>query len=152
MCAAPARDFGHRTQALQALGDRLRYVSSRDCAGLPAPGMAETGGSKPAGCLLIASPVVDAAAALADLIGISPQVEAAAAAAGELTGLVGGPEFRAEVLASAVTPIHADFVDGEILAAAGSEQTVVAFARGRTAPGLVSPGLVFCDLKRCLAT
>jgi hypothetical protein len=91
--------------------------------------------------------VVDAAAALADLIGISPQVEAAAAVAGELTGLVGGPEFRAEVLASALTQIHADFADGEVLAVAGSEQTIVAFARGRTAPGLVS-----CDLKRCLAT
>jgi hypothetical protein len=109
---------------------------------------------------------MDAAAALADLVEISPQIEAAAVVAGdgELAGSVGVPEPRASVLARAVrelldgaaafgsdqgrvTQLHAELVGGDVFAVAGSgEQAIVAVARERTAPGLV-----FYDLKRCLA-
>ena len=80
---------------------------------------------------------MDAAAALADLVEISPQIEVAALVAGdgELAGSVGVPETRAAVLARAAR---------ELLA--GKEQAIVAVARER-----VAPGLVFYDLKRCLA-
>jgi predicted regulator of Ras-like GTPase activity (Roadblock/LC7/MglB family) len=109
---------------------------------------------------------MDAAAALADLVEISPQIEAAAvvAADGELAGSVGVPESGAGALAHAVrelldgaaafrsdqgrvTQLHAELAGGEVFAVAGEgEQAIVAVASGRTAPGLV-----FYDLKRCLA-
>ena len=108
---------------------------------------------------------MDAAAALADLVEISPQIEAAAvvAADGELAGSVGVPEARAAVLARAVrelldgaaafrsdqgrvTQLRAELADGDVFAVAADERAIVAVLRGR-----VTPGLVFYDLKRCLA-
>ena len=108
---------------------------------------------------------MDAAAALADLVEISPQIEAAAVVAqdGEMSGSVGVPEARANVLARAVrdlldgaaafrsdqgrvTQLHAELADGDLFAVAGDERAIVAVARERA-----TPGLVFYDLKRCLA-
>jgi phytoene dehydrogenase-like protein len=109
---------------------------------------------------------VDAGRALADLVEISPQIEAAAVMAGDgrVAGLVGVPEGRAGGLAGAVrelldragafrrdgirvTQIHAELGDGEVFAVTSAAgRTVVAVASERTAPGLV-----FYDLKRCLA-
>jgi predicted regulator of Ras-like GTPase activity (Roadblock/LC7/MglB family) len=108
---------------------------------------------------------MDAAAALADLVEISPQIEAAAVVAGdgEIAGSVGIPAARADVLARAarelldgaaafrndqgrVTQLRAELADGEVFAVAGDERAIVAVARGR-----ITPGLVFYDLKRCLA-
>ena len=109
---------------------------------------------------------MDAGRALADLVEISPQIGAAAvvAADGALAGSVGVPEGHADALARAarellecaaafrsdgvrVTQIHAALGDGEVFAVTGSgDRTVVAVASERTAPGLV-----FYDLKRCLA-
>jgi predicted regulator of Ras-like GTPase activity (Roadblock/LC7/MglB family) len=108
---------------------------------------------------------MDAAAALADLVEISPQIEAAAVVAGdgELAGSVGVPEARATVFARAardlldgsavcrseqgrVTQLHAELAGGDVFAVAGDEEAIVAVARER-----VAPGLVFYDLKRCLA-
>ena len=86
------------------------------------------------------------------------------AADGALAGSVGVPEGHADSLARAarellecaagfrsdrvrVTQIHAALGDGEVFAVTGSGgRTVVAVASERTAPGLV-----FYDLKRCLA-
>lgn len=84
------------------------------------------------------------------------------AADGELAGSVGVPEARAEVLARAVrelldgaafraesrvTQVHAELDEGEVFAVSGDgARTVVAVASGRPAPGLV-----FYDLKGCLA-
>ena len=108
---------------------------------------------------------MDAAAALADLVEISPQIEAAAVVAqdGEMAGSVGVPEARANVLARAVrdlldgaaafrsdqrrvTQLHAELAGGDLFAVAGDERAIVAVARERA-----TPGLVFYDLKRCLA-
>jgi predicted regulator of Ras-like GTPase activity (Roadblock/LC7/MglB family) len=108
---------------------------------------------------------MDATAALADLVEISPQIEAAAVLAGdgELDGTVGIPEARADVLARAVRELldeaaafrsdqgrviqlRAELADGDVFAVAANERAIVAVARGR-----VTPGLVFYDLKRCLA-
>ena len=109
---------------------------------------------------------MDAGRALADLVEISPQIEAAAVMAGDgsLAGSVGIPEERADELARAtrelldraaafrgdgirVTQIHAALDHGEVFAVTGAGgRTVVAVASERTAPGLV-----FYDLKRCLA-
>jgi predicted regulator of Ras-like GTPase activity (Roadblock/LC7/MglB family) len=108
---------------------------------------------------------MDAAAALADLVEISPQIRAAAVVSGdgELAGSVGVPEPRATVLARAarqlldgaaafrsdqgrVTQLHAELAGGDVFAVAGHEQAIVAVARERA-----TPGLVFYDLKRCLA-
>jgi predicted regulator of Ras-like GTPase activity (Roadblock/LC7/MglB family) len=109
---------------------------------------------------------VDAGRALADLVEISPQIEAAAVVAGDgaVAGSVGVPEAHTDALARAarelldraaafrsdevrVTQIHAAVGDGEVFAVTGSGgRTVVAVASERTAPGLV-----FYDLKRCLA-
>lgn len=108
---------------------------------------------------------MDAAAALADLVEISPQIEAAAVVAGdgELAGSVGVPEPRAGVLARAVrelldgaaafrsdqgrvTQLHAELAGGDVFAVAADERAIVAVARERA-----TPGLVFYDLKRCLA-
>jgi hypothetical protein len=107
---------------------------------------------------------VEPARALADLVEISPQLEAAAVVAGdgEVVGSVGVPEARAGVLADAlrdlldgavfraegrVTQVHAELDDGDVFAVTGEgARTIVAVAEGRPAPGLV-----FYDLKRCLA-
>jgi predicted regulator of Ras-like GTPase activity (Roadblock/LC7/MglB family) len=108
---------------------------------------------------------MDAAAALADLVEISPQIQAAAVVSrdGELAGSVGVPEARAGLLGRVarelldgaaafrhgegrVTQLHAELVGGDVFAVAGDEQAIVAVARERPAPGLV-----FYDLKRCLA-
>jgi predicted regulator of Ras-like GTPase activity (Roadblock/LC7/MglB family) len=110
---------------------------------------------------------MDAAAALADLVEISPQIEAAAVVGGDgdVVGSVGVPEARRDVFARAVrelldgaaafrsdqgrvTQLHAELGGGDVFAVAGSgEHAIVAVARART-----GPGLVFYDLKRCLAT
>jgi predicted regulator of Ras-like GTPase activity (Roadblock/LC7/MglB family) len=108
---------------------------------------------------------MDAAAALADLVEISPQIEAAAVVSGdgELAGSVGIPETRGGVLARAVqelldgaaafrtdqgrvTQLHAELAGGDVFAVSGDGQAIVAIAGERAAPGLV-----FYDLKRCLA-
>ena len=107
---------------------------------------------------------MEAARALADLVEISPQIEAAAvvAADGEMVGSVGVPEGRATVLARAVrelvdgaavrsegrvTQLHAELAGGDVFAVTGAgERTIVAVTGERA-----SPGLVFYDLKRCLA-
>lgn len=110
---------------------------------------------------------MDAARALADLVEISPQIEAAAVVSGdgEIAGLTGVPEARADVLAHAVrdllrgagafrgdesrvTQLHADLAEGQVFAVSGTEarRTIVAVTTGQTAPGLL-----FYDLKRCLA-
>ena len=109
---------------------------------------------------------MDAAAALADLVEISPQIEAAAVVArdGEVAGSAGVPEGRVGILARTVrelldraaafrrdggrvTQLHAALAAGEVFAVTGADgRTIVAVARERAAPGLV-----FYDLKRCLA-
>jgi predicted regulator of Ras-like GTPase activity (Roadblock/LC7/MglB family) len=109
---------------------------------------------------------MDAAAALADLVEISPQIEAAAVVAGdgEIAGSVGVPEARTGVLARAlrelldgaaafrsdqgrVTQLHAELAGGEVFAVTNeAERAIVAVTRERA-----TPGLVFYDLKRCLA-
>jgi len=107
---------------------------------------------------------MDAAAALADLVEISPQIEAAAVVApnGEMAGSVGVPEARVNVLARAVrelldgaaafrsdqgrvTQLHAELAGGDLFAVVADDQAIVAVARERA-----TPGLVFYDLKRCL--
>ena len=109
---------------------------------------------------------MDAAAALADLVEISPQIEVAAVVdqSGELAGSVGVPEARARVLTRAVrelldgaaafrsdrarvTQLHAALAGGDLFAVTGAgERAIVAVAKERA-----TPGLVFYDLKRCLA-
>jgi predicted regulator of Ras-like GTPase activity (Roadblock/LC7/MglB family) len=107
---------------------------------------------------------MDAARALADLVEISPQIEAAAVVSGEgeTIGSFGVPEARVDPLARAVgelldgagafrtegrvTQVHAELEEGDVFAVAGEdERTIVAIA-GRRA----TPGLVFYDLKQCL--
>ena len=83
---------------------------------------------------------------------------------GEVAGSVGVPDGRAGVLAGAVrglldgaaafrsdegrvTQIHASLSEGEVFAVTdGDQRTVVAVLREPA-----TPGLVFYDLKRCLA-
>jgi hypothetical protein len=108
---------------------------------------------------------MDAAAALADLVEISPQIETAAVVDqnGEMAGSVGVPEARASVLARAVrelldgaaafrsdqgrvTQLHAELAGGDLFAVADGGRAIVGIARERA-----TPGLVFYDLKRCLA-
>jgi predicted regulator of Ras-like GTPase activity (Roadblock/LC7/MglB family) len=107
---------------------------------------------------------MEAARALADLVEISPQIEAAAvvAADGETAGSVGVPEARVSLLGRAVrelvdaasfrsegrvTQLHASLAGGDVFAVADAdERTIVAVTGERAAPGLV-----FYDLKRCLA-
>ena len=108
---------------------------------------------------------MDAAAALADLVEISPQIKAAAVVDddGEVAGSVGVPEARRGVLARAVrelldaagafrsdqgrvTQLHAELAGGDVFAVSGAnEWAIVAVARERA-----TPGLVFYDLKHCL--
>ena len=108
---------------------------------------------------------MEAARALADLVEVSPRIEAAAVVAGdgELAGSIGVPDGRAGLLARTVrelldsaaafrstgrvTQLHAELADGEVFAVTGPEErTIVAVTRERA-----TPGLVFYDLKRCLA-
>jgi predicted regulator of Ras-like GTPase activity (Roadblock/LC7/MglB family) len=108
---------------------------------------------------------VDAARALADLVEISPQIEAAAVVGveGDPAGTVGVPETRSAILAGAVrellegaasfrsegrvTQLHASLEDGDVFVVTGAkEPTIVAVTDAGAAPGLV-----FYDLKRCLA-
>jgi predicted regulator of Ras-like GTPase activity (Roadblock/LC7/MglB family) len=108
---------------------------------------------------------MEAVRALADLVEISPQIEAAAVVNGDgtLAGSVGVPEAgTADLVRSVrelidgaasfpsdggrVTQLHAELAEGDLFAVAASEQTIVAVTGGR-----VSQGLVFYDLKRCLA-
>jgi predicted regulator of Ras-like GTPase activity (Roadblock/LC7/MglB family) len=108
---------------------------------------------------------MEAARALADLVEISPQIEAAAVVAGdgELAGSVGVPGARESLLVEAVrellegaaalrsegrvTQLHASLSGGDVFAVTGEEdRTIVAVTSGRA-----TPGLVFYDLKRCLA-
>jgi predicted regulator of Ras-like GTPase activity (Roadblock/LC7/MglB family) len=109
---------------------------------------------------------MEAARALADLVEISPQIEAAAVVTGDggIAGSVGVPESRSTLLARSVrellegaggfrsdggrvTQLHAELADGQVFAVTGADaQTIVAVTSGRAAPGLV-----FYDLKRCLA-
>jgi hypothetical protein len=107
---------------------------------------------------------MEAARALADLVEISPQIEAAVVVArnGETAGSVGIPDGRASLVARAVrelvdgaaafrsegrvTQLHASLPDGDVFAVAGAdERTIVAVTGERAAPGLV-----FYDLKQCL--
>ncbi|HEY1564912.1 MAG TPA: hypothetical protein VGF72_09540 [Gaiellaceae bacterium] len=94
---------------------------------------------------------MEAARALADLVEISPQIEAAAVVAGdgELAGSVGIPEgagaFRGED--GRVTQLHVALAAGDLFTVTGAdERTIVAVTRERA-----TAGLVFYDLKRCLA-
>ena len=108
---------------------------------------------------------MEAARALADLVEISPQIEAAAVVArdGELVGSVGVPEPRAGLLGHAarelldgaaafrsdegrVTQLHAELTGGDVFAVAADGLAIVGVTRERA-----TPGLVFYDLKRCLA-
>jgi predicted regulator of Ras-like GTPase activity (Roadblock/LC7/MglB family) len=108
---------------------------------------------------------MDAARALADLVEISPQIEAAAvvAADGEIAGSVGVSDGRANLLGRAVrellegaggfrsegrvTQLHAELSGGDVFVVTGAdERTIAAVTRERS-----TPGLVFYDLKRCLA-
>jgi hypothetical protein len=113
---------------------------------------------------LLASALVDPGRALADLVEISPQLEAAALLTGDgqVAGSIGIPDARVSVLARAVrelldgaafraegrvTQVYAELDVGDVFAVAGDgERRIVAVASGRPAPGLV-----FYDLKRCLA-
>ena len=108
---------------------------------------------------------MEAARALADLVEISPQIEAAAVVAGgQVEGSVGVPDGRVGLLQRAVrelldgaarvrrgeervTQIRAELAGGDVFLVSGDdERTIVAVTRERT-----TPGLVFYDLKRCLA-
>jgi len=105
-----------------------------------------------------------AARALADLVEISPEIEAAAvvAADGEVTGSVGVTEARSSLLARAVrelvdgvsfrsegrvTQLHAELAGGDVFTVTGAAERTVVAVTGKGA----SPGLLFYDLKRCLA-
>src|SRR5690242_11812666 len=109
---------------------------------------------------------MDAARALADLVEISPQIQAAAivTGGGEIAGTVGVPEARADLLArcvreliegagafrgddAEVTQVHAELPEGQVFVVTGDDaQAIVAVTAERAAPGLL-----FYDLKRCLA-
>ena len=108
---------------------------------------------------------MEAVRALADLVEISPQIEAAAVVTGrgELDASIGVPGARSEVLARSVrelidgaaahrrdggrvTQLHAELAGGDLFAVTDADElTIVAVTGGR-----VSPGLLFYDLKRCL--
>jgi hypothetical protein len=116
---------------------------------------------------LIASPAMDASQALADLVEISPQIEAATVFDGddEPLGSVGVSDWWAESVArtgrmlleeaadargggAAVTQIHASLAAGDVFAVGNrGDRAIVAVTATRQAPGLL-----FYDLKRCLAS
>lgn len=108
---------------------------------------------------------MEAARALADLVEISPQIQAAVVSGGdgETIGSIGATEEQAGGVARAgrtlleraaelrsggdrVTQIHAALGSGDVFAVAGEGATIVAVTSRPQAPGLV-----FYDLKRCLA-
>jgi hypothetical protein len=109
---------------------------------------------------------VEPARALGDLVEISPQIEAAAifAGDGEVLGSVGVADHQAAALArggrallegaaelrsggTRVTQLHATLKEGDVLVVGGTrERSIVAVTSGRSAQGLL-----FYDLKRCLA-
>ena len=99
---------------------------------------------------MIPSEAMDAAAALADLVEISPQIEAAAVVdqSGEMAGSVGVPEARASVLARSVrelldgaaafrsdqgrvTQLHAELAGGDLFAVADGGQAFAVRAKGQ---------------------
>lgn len=110
---------------------------------------------------------MEAARALADLVEISPQIEAVAVVTGDgerPVGSVGVPEGREGLLARAVrelldgaasfrsehgrlTQLHASLGGGDVFAVTEDGRTIVAVTREPAAPGLV-----FHDLKHCLAS
>jgi predicted regulator of Ras-like GTPase activity (Roadblock/LC7/MglB family) len=108
---------------------------------------------------------MEAARALADLVEISPQIEAAAVVSGDgrPAGAIGVPAAREHLFARAVlelldgaadfrgdharvTQLHASLADGDVFAVAEDGRTIVAVTREPAAEGLV-----FHDLKHCLA-
>lgn len=109
---------------------------------------------------------MDAAAALADLVEISPQIEAATLFDGndEPLGSIGVTDWWAEAVArtgralleeaadargdaGAVTQIHASLGKGDVFAVGSrGDRAIVAVTAPRQAAGLL-----FYDLKRCLA-
>ena len=107
---------------------------------------------------------MDAARALADLVEISPQIEAAAVVAedGETVGSFGVPEARISLLARAVrellngaaafrtdgrvTQLHAALDEGDVFAVTNEDERTIVAVAGEQA----TPGLVFYDLKQCL--
>lgn len=107
---------------------------------------------------------MNAAQALADLVEISPQIEAATVFGvdSEPLGAVGVSDWWATAVAragrallegaaeggGAVTQLHASLREGDVFAVgAAGKPTIVAVTASRQAPGLV-----FYDLKRCLAS
>ncbi len=116
---------------------------------------------------MIASEAMEAARALADLVEISPRIEAALVfdGGGPVVGAVGVPEGRETLLVGAarelaeaageapggtghVTQLRASLGERDVFLVGGGngERGIVAVVSGRQAPGLV-----FYDLKRCLA-
>ena len=122
----------------------------------------------PPAVAVLRSRAVETSRALADLVEISPQIEAAVVLEGdgETVGSVGvsdwwataagraghdllnaASELRGEA-ESRVTQIHAALSDGDVFAVVGDAgRAIVAVTAARQAPGLV-----FYDLKRCLAS
>jgi predicted regulator of Ras-like GTPase activity (Roadblock/LC7/MglB family) len=110
---------------------------------------------------------MEAARALADLVEISPQIEAATVfgADGQPVGSVGVTDWWATAVARAgltllvtaadyrsdggqVTQLHASLADGDVFVVGDpGELAIVAVTAARQAPGLL-----FYDLKRCLAS
>jgi predicted regulator of Ras-like GTPase activity (Roadblock/LC7/MglB family) len=109
---------------------------------------------------------MDAARALADLVEISPQIEAAALLAGdgEILGTFGVPEARSDILARSlgellasagdvhreggrVTQLHAELAGAQVFVVTSAEELAIVAVTG----GSTAPGLLFYDLKRCLA-
>jgi hypothetical protein len=110
---------------------------------------------------------MDAARALADLVEISPQIEAAAVFEGneEPLGAVGVSDWWSTAVTRAgkallegaaesgghggtVTQLHASLREGDVFVVGSpGERTIVAVTAPRQAPGLL-----FYDLKRCLAS
>ena len=109
---------------------------------------------------------MEPARALADLVEISTQIEAAAVVGGDgdVLGSVGVPDGREGLLARTVhelltgaasfrsddqrvTQLHASLGDGELFAVTGPDERTIVAVAGDDA----TPGLVFYDLKRCLA-
>jgi hypothetical protein len=108
---------------------------------------------------------MEAARALADLVEISPQIEAAVVfdGGGESLGCVGVSDWWATAVTRAarelldgadafpsesggVTQLHASLGEGDVFVVRGAGRSIVAVTPSRQAPGLV-----FYDLKRCLA-
>jgi hypothetical protein len=118
---------------------------------------------------LIASPAMEAARALADLVEISPQIEAATVfgADGQPVGSVGVTDWWATAVARAgrtllvtaadyrsggsrVTQLHASLADGDVFVVGDPEE--LAIVAVTAAMARQAPGLLFYDLKRCLAS